>query len=284
MRRRTVLIGLISAVLATTAVGCSALALPTPTASPDTVRFEVTQARTDYSSGTLVLRVINEGSESITVSNATLSWPGFAAPAAWPKPTEVTAGRTVDLRTTVPDVACGNTIEPSDAPTLSVTLGSGDPATVTPSDPLGTLPRLHDTECITVRVDRVLTLDTAGPLTIDGSGANAVAVIPLRFTPTGANGSVLIRSVASTPLLAPEDGSDSWPLSVTMDAASAVHEVNLRIRPARCDSHAIAEDKIGTVLVLTVDVDGVTGAYRFAVDDATRAALYGFVKQVCGLP
>ena len=69
-----------------------------------------------------------------------------------------------------------------------------------------------------------------------------------------------------------------------MDVASAVRVVDLRIRPSRCDPHGIAEDKIGTVLPLAVDVDGVAGTYGFAVDEATKRSLFGFVNQACGLP
>lgn len=253
---------------------------PEPTAPPDGIRFEVMQGRTDYTSGTLVLRVINEGNRDITLSNAVLSWPGFADQARWAKRTEISAGRTVDLRTDVPAPACDT--EPADAPTLSVELG-GATVEAAPSDPLGTLPRLHETGCVTQRVDRVTSISTTGPLAIDGTGVDAIARLTLLFTPTGEDGTVQVSSVSSTPLLATEDGAETWPLSVTVTAASGEQSVTLGIRPARCDPHAIAEDKIGTVLVIRVAANGIDGEYRYPVDDATRDALYGFVRSACGM-
>lgn len=261
--------------------GCSA---PEADALPDGVRFEVMQGRTDYTSGTLVLRVVNDSPESLTVSNAVLSWPGFADPAEWTKTTEIDAGRTVDLRTAVPAPDCDSTADELPDPSLSVGFGNDSTVSATPLDPLDTLTRLHDTGCVSVLVDRTTAVSLTGPLVIDGSGADAIARLGLRFTPTGEHGTVRLSSVSSTPLLAPENGSQDWPLSLTVTAASGVQSVELGIRPARCDPHAIAEDKIGTVLVLSVDVEGVEGTYRYPVDDATRDALYGFVKTVCGMP
>jgi hypothetical protein len=280
---------LIAAALFPALTACAAApspAVPSP-AAVDDVRFEVMQGRTDYTNGTLVLRVINDGPADVSVEAATLTWDGFASTVEWDGGTTVAAGRTVDLRTDLPGMAC-DSASPS-APSLAVTLApgnknSGTPVTRTPDDPLGTLPRLHDTGCITVRVDQVVTIGLDGPLRVEGSGADAVAVLGLRLTATGDDGTVELTGVGSTPLLTPADGSESWPLSLTVDAASAVQSVDLFIRPARCDSHAIAEDKIGTVLVLAGRVNGVDGAYRYAVDDTTRQALYAYVKAVCGMP
>ncbi|MCP2030411.1 hypothetical protein L1277_000475 [Okibacterium sp. HSC-33S16] len=279
MRRRFLWVGVIAAALLPALAGCSAAPSPAPL---DGVRFEVMQGRTDYTSGTLVLRVINGGPSAVTLTRSDLTWAGFSDAAEW-SATTLDAGRTVDLRTDVPALDCD--AASTAAPTLSVrTSGSSRAVTVTPDDPLATLPRLHDTGCVTVRLNRIAAIDLAGPLGLEGSGDDAVAVLSLRLTPTGADGTVQLTGVGSTPLLAPADGAERWPLSLTVEATSAVQTVDLRIRPARCDSHALAEDKIGTVLVLSVRIDGIDGVSRFPVDDSTRQALYAFVKSVCGMP
>ena len=281
---RVVRAGLTCAALVALTVGCSAAEPPAPAEPPDGVRFDVMQGRTDYASGTLVLRVVNESDSDISVANAVLTWPGFATTAEWESPTDLAAGRTVDLRTDLPALDCDSPATDAGEPTLSVDLGTGARVQTVPGDPLGTLPRLHETGCVTVLVDRIATIDLAGPLRVEGTGADAVALLPLRFTPAGANGTVAVSSIGSTPLLAPEGGTAAWPLSVTVHAASAVQVLDLRIRPARCDPHVIAEDKIGTVLVLRVTVDGVDGDYRYPVDENTRDALYSFVSSTCGMP
>jgi hypothetical protein len=63
--------------------------------------------------------------------------------------------------------------------------------------------------------------------------------------------------------------------------------VPLTVAPARCDPHAIAEDKQGTRFPVTVRLDGGIGAAAtviVAVDDGTRAALYDAIRRACGLP
>ena len=285
MRRlRVVPAGLLCATLVAVTAGCSAAEPPAPVDPPDGVRFEVMQGRTDYASGTLVLRVVNESDSDLTVANAVLSWPGFTTAAEWEATTEIPARRTVDLRTALPALDCNATAKRTTNPTLAVDLGIGARVRTVPGDPLDTLPRLHETGCVTVLVDRVATIGLAGPLRVEGTGSDAVAVLPLQFTSAGAKGSVTVSSVDSTPLLAPEGGAARWPLSITVDAASAVQVVDLRIRPARCDPHVIAEDKIGTVLVLRVTAGGVEGDYRYPVDDDTRNALYRYVSETCGMP
>ncbi|AWB86871.1 hypothetical protein [Mycetocola zhujimingii] len=275
--RRGILAGLAASLVLL--AGCSA-----PPANPaDDLSFEVMQGRTDYASGTLVLRVVNGGTESITVDDAVLTWEGFAEPAHW-SGTTITAGRTVDLRTAAPGAKCTTGKADPPAPSLAVEFGTGPAVVTTPLDPLDTLQRLHQTGCVSAAVERVATVSVDGPLVIDGTGPDAVARLTLLFTPTRGEGTVQFSSVASTPLLAPADGSEGWPLSLALAGASAPQSAVLSIRPARCDPHAVAEDKIGTVLVVTVSVDGADGRYSFPVDDATRDALYGFVRSACGMP
>jgi hypothetical protein len=55
----------------------------------------------------------------------------------------------------------------------------------------------------------------------------------------------------------------------------------LRVRPARCDPHAVAEDKVGTLLPLTVAVGSREGVLKVAADGQLRAQLYDFVTQAC---
>lgn len=59
--------------------------------------------------------------------------------------------------------------------------------------------------------------------------------------------SLIIRSVDGTPLLAEVPG-DPWPRNITVKPGDGSAQWPLRIRPARCDPRAIAEDKVGTLL------------------------------------
>ena len=264
--------------------GC---AVPTPAGLPDGVTVDVLQGRTDYTSGTLVIRIVNESAEELVVSSASLDAPGFAEPATWDRGTTVRAGTTVDLRASVPEQDC---TEASGSPRVELTTGAGDrraTVAVEATDPLGTLERLHATGCITTLVDRVARI-SVGPPVVEGVGAASVAVLPLSLAPTGADGSVEIAGIGSTPLLRPAQDAagdaDGWPVTLAVDAASAPVTVPLRIVPARCDPHAIAEDKIGTVLVISVTLsDGTTGDYRLTPSEDIREALLDFVREHCGM-
>lgn len=261
-------------------VGCGPTA---PTGLPDGVRVEVLQGRSDYSSETLVIRIINGSTIDLTVTGARLDAAGFAEPAVVDRVSHVRAGTTVDLRAPVPEADC---VSGPGEPHATLTVGSGDTVTVPAGDPLGTLERLHSSGCIAGQVDTVADVSVGAPV-IEGSGREAVAVLPLTVAPTGAAGRIEITGVASTPLLRPDPAAaatdaDNWPVSVAIDAVSAPATVQLRVVPARCDPHAIAEDKVGTVLVLTVATpSGETGSYRLVPAEDVRQALLDFVSDTC---
>lgn len=267
--------------------GLAGCAPPAATGLPDGVTVDVLQGRTDYTSGTLVIRVVNESSDDLELSTASLKAPGFSGSADWDRGTTVRAGTTVDLRTAVPEADCATE---AGSPTVTLGAGSGDrrsAMTVTAGDPLGTLERLHDTACIATLVDRVARISVGTPV-VEGAGEASVAVVTLSLEPTGADGSVDVAGISSTPLLKPaEEGAgdqEIWPVEATVTAESAPASIPLRIVPARCDPHAIAEDKVGTVLVLSVTLsDGTEGDYRLTPPEDVRRALLDFVREYCGM-
>ncbi len=57
------------------------------------------------------------------------------------------------------------------------------------------------------------------------------------------------------------------------------------MRPGRCDAHAVAEDKIGTILPFEIETsDGRQGQLGLAANDTLRAELYDYYSARCGLP
>ena len=61
--------------------------------------------------------------------------------------------------------------------------------------------------------------------------------------------------------------------------------IDLRTIPARCDAHAIAEDKVGTRFDTSVTIlsdPAVTGMITLAADDAAKSALFDYVTRHCG--
>ena len=62
-------------------------------------------------------------------------------------------------------------------------------------------------------------------------------------------------------------------------------EVTLAFEPARCDPHAVAEDKRGTFLGVHARVDGVEQeVVHLPPGDALRGAVHDFVAAACGWP
>lgn len=288
MPRQRWTVPLLAAVCAGALLGLAGCTQPAAAGLPDGVTVEVLQGRTDYASGTLVIRVVNGSDTNLAVAKARLESASFAKPAVWDRGTTVRAGTTVDLRAPVPDADCaGEATRPSVRLTLE-SRGVADAVSVHADDPLGTLERLQTAGCIAEAVDDIAEIAVGAP-GVDGAGRSAVAVLPLMLAPTGADGWVEVDSVGSTPLLKPDalsesDDANTWPVSIIVDAASAPVTVPLRIVPARCDPHAIAEDKIGTVLVLAVALDdGTTGDYRLTPPEDVREALLDFVREHCGM-
>jgi hypothetical protein len=91
----------------------------------------------------------------------------------------------------------------------------------------------------------------------------------------------VIDRVEETTLLA-EAPEPPWPHSLTLRTGGAPAEVRLGIRPARCDPHAVAEDKVGTLLPLRVRVAGREGVLKIDAGSRLRGRIYDFVTKACG--
>ena len=92
-----------------------------------------------------------------------------------------------------------------------------------------------------------------------------------------------IASIAGTTLVA-ESAESPWPRNIRIVQGAPRIELRLRIRPARCDPHAVAEDKVGTLLPLNVSVGGREGQLKIAAGTALRGQIYDFVTSACAQP
>ncbi|MER3393541.1 MAG: hypothetical protein RIA38_01045 [Microcella pacifica] len=121
------------------------------------------------------------------------------------------------------------------------------------------------------------------------AGSSNVIGLDLVAVGTGAPGAVaVIESIGGTVLLSFVDADGQRGPSIPIDARvspGARVTVPMAVAPARCDPHAIAEDKQGTRFPVTVRLDGqhrVT--LTVAADDSTGAALYDAIRRGCRLP
>lgn len=157
------------------------------------------------------------------------------------------------------------------------------------TDPFGVLVRNNTEQCLARDAGAVAKIALEPELTVSGDARWAVlrlSIRPsLRTTPAqqgGGSGAgwLVIERIDGTPLLA-EDRARPWPLNLAIEAGGPAQVIELGIRPARCDPHAVAEDKVGTVIPLRVAVGARTGILKIAADRELRGRILDFVTAAC---
>ncbi len=258
--------------------GCSADA---PPALPEGLTVSVIQQRGDIAPGRVQLRVDNGSTETLVVSGATLTWAALSEPAAWAAHrTEVIGpGRVIDLPVALPALRCA-----SDGGTASVTLeidstGGTRSADVTADDPLGILPRLGAAQCDRDALGAIARIEA----TAVSARADGTADLTLSITPTaGGDGRIELVALRGTPLLHFAAGEEAT-LDTPVAADDGPSTISVTVTPRRCDPHAIAEDKVGTLFDLVARVDGREVVVSLERPQSVADALLEFTAAACGL-
>jgi hypothetical protein len=279
-------VALVAASVAVVLTGCTAappLDTEPPAGLPPGVRVEVYQNRFDYAERVLEIRVANESDTDLDVVSASFESPRFAEAAVYDSSVLIDAGRTIDLRVKLPAVVCDDTGDARDAVVLSWRNGNGTASgSLEPADENQVVDRIVAEDCVMQAVDEVVAIEPPTVLRIDGAGPASVAWVDVTVTPTGNSGTVTIDRVGATVLLTSVSGLD-WPAGFTMDASTPPRTISLDLRPTRCDPHAVAEDKRGTVFPLVVSTSaGYSGTYDMVVPDALRSQIYQWIGARCG--
>lgn len=270
------------ALLALVTGGCA----PVQVAEADAVTVDVIQGRTDRDSRTIVLDVTNTSTAPIELVTAQLDTAQFSEPAVWSRGTALAPGRTVSLRAPLADPVCP--VLADAAPLVSVTYldadGGSHTATVDPTQSTGVLAIIARDDCIGVLAAQRAEIRVADSVAWT-PGAHQPAVLTIDATPTG-SGSLEIVEARSTILLQLVDDAGArvgaLPVEQTLDAASGPEQIALHLVPSRCDPHAIAEDKRGTIMILAVRLDdGTEGVIYVRSGDDVKATLFEFVTDYC---
>ena len=250
------------------------------------ISVDVTQGRTDRDGRVIVLDVTNTGAEPIELVSAELATPQFAAPSTWTRGTTLAAGRTVSLRAPLADPVCPVPGEAGPRVTVSYLDGSGESHSVTvePTQSTDVLAIIEKDDCIAALTAARADLSIADTV-MWTAGAHQPAELLLSAAPTG-EGSLEVVEAQGTILLALVDSAGTrvkeLPIARTVDGSTGVQQFALRLVPARCDPHAIAEDKRGTIMVLAVRLDdGTEGVAYVRPSDDVKASLYAFVTDYC---
>jgi hypothetical protein len=278
-------------VLATGLTGCAAP--EAPAALPDGVTVDVYQTRTDLPARKLEISVTNAGPDAITILSAEFASPQFAETAVWSARTGgsvVHAGFAVDLPVQLPGPDCEDA-EPTGIVRLGFATADGQTGTaeLPAIDRYDRLPVMRAEDCYAASVAEVAVLSIDDPVRIGDIAGAMTAFVHVAVAPTGATGSFTIDAVEDTVLLSLRDSSgdavDELQLGLRVAGTDAPSVLEIPILPGRCDPHAIAEDKQGTIFILNVTApDGTQGRIRLAAASPARASIYAFFAEYCGLP
>ncbi|MES1212094.1 MAG: hypothetical protein ABUT11_00955 [Leifsonia sp.] len=285
MRRRIASPAILGA-LAALVVGLS-LSGCTPPAQPVALKVAVYQLRSDYAIRGAQIEITNRSPLDLQITSATFDSAWFAKAVSSPSaPNQLLAKSTTDFRITL---ASGRCDAARSAPIVHLRYtrpdGSTGTAKVVPSIPFDSISIVHAQDCAQQDFEKVATISIAPALRFDPPAAadgRRSALLDLTFTPTGAPGSVTLRSTEDTTLLAQREGPLRT-IDLTLTAASPPTTVTLDFVPEGCLQHRIAEDKIGTLIPLHVDAGPYHNAlFSVSVSPAVKNALFTWVGEYCG--
>lgn len=290
---------------ATSTSTSTAAVTDTATAAAVPVTAVINQLRDNYSTQIIAIQLTNTGAAPVTVHAAGVASTLFTGAIEWqarPGGIELPPGQTKILPARLPAAECGLLTGPvpqgvltGGTPTggpvvhlrLAAAPGPGSAAAVPATDPYGVLARNNAEMCLAQAAAAVAGIRLAPELEVSADGQSAVMalIVTPRSTPgpadPGSTGSLTINSIDRTPLL-DEDRSVPWPRSVSVHAGGASQQFRLGIRPARCDPHAVAEDKVGTLMPLRVSAGGREGILKISADDLLRGRIHDFISTACG--
>jgi hypothetical protein len=245
----------------------------------------VLQWRTDYTVRRVQIEVTNGSSAPVKVTAARLTSTAFNGTATWQsrnQADETTIGPriTTDLPAPLPATNCQMTGSFRTTAQLSLRTSNGiaQTAELPVQDKFGTVTGVHADDCRRQAALDIATLTLVDPLRRITRNGHLVGLLDLRLTPSGKPGTLTVESIGSTTLLGPPTGA-TWTLNRTVSATSGPQTVTLQLRAARCDPHAIAEDKLGTVMPLTVHVNqGPSGVVTLPADPELRNQIQRFLN------
>lgn len=297
------------------AASCSAVPAPGtqtgsttagPAAGPLTA--QINQFRDNYSKQIIEIQLTNTTAVPMTVIAAGLRSPQFESGINWSSAaagTELPPGQTKSLPARLPPASCRSLAQPGQAQAgqpspdgssaqsavveVRVAAAGGEPArtvTAPATDPFGVLDR-NNAELCTAQAAAAVADFRLGPgLAVSADGRSAVltlVVTPRNQTGTAgpAGAGLTLDSIGGTTLVE-EDPSARWPVGLRVSSTGPAYEIRLGIRPARCDPHAVAEDKVGTLFPVRITVAGRQGILKVGASTQLKGRVQDFVTSACG--
>lgn len=307
-RGRAVTVVLLTTVIGAAVVACTAGGgSPSPTRGPvpdgvaDQLAVEVAQGREQYAEREIRLEVTNSSDETMTLLGGALHADGFgpSRPSKEGRTLVLRPGTTRAVYVGLGEARCdGPGAEPDETaapPRATVTLALGEGADLGPAtdvdvdqvdDPVGHLARNHAADCAVAAVAAGAHLAVDPEVPVETRDGELTALVTLRIEPVDGGPEVTLDRIAGTTLMSnpgPTGDTSGW---MGQDlAGQSSGAVVLAVVPARCDVHAVAEDKRGTFLPVTARVDGAEQPTVYVpMPDPARSAFYSFVADYCEWP
>lgn len=246
-------IGLVAAALVVT--GCSdpsaatagpaGSAVPSATSpQPSGLSATVVQYRRDQERDVLQVKVTNGGTSPVKVGRVSLDSGAFRAPVVEEKDATIAAGVSVDLTLPLGAAACGAERVPLDVVMLDV-----DGRSVVLPVVGEELDQIRDRRCELQAVLRLVGLGMAPDWTATEVGGRPGVTGALEVSPRGGADDVTVSVEGATTLFTIVE-----PAAVELEEGSAAVTLPLTLVVARCDPHAVAEDKKGYLMPVRVVV------------------------------
>jgi hypothetical protein len=259
-------------------------------AAPAGVSVSVLQYRLDYAIRHMQIKVTNGSKTPITVSGVRLASKSFTADAVWMAKGAsdsylINPGDSTDFPVALAPSACpGDPATQTGTVQVNLRQSNGTTVRTTPlpaRDPFGSIGQVHSEDCRRTAAFAIADIVLVNPLRTRTVGKQLVGELDLRLTPSGKPGTLELNSIGGTTLLDPPDGV-AWQIHRSVSAATGPQTVTLELHPARCDPHAIAEDKLGSVLPLNLNVDGgANGIVTVPAVPDLRNQIQNFVQAAC---
>jgi hypothetical protein len=281
---RRLVAGVVVGLMAAAAlVGCSSTS-GAQTALPAGVAVSLFQNRSDYPIRHLEVQVHNTTKSTVTLHSGEFSSAFFVKTVAMHYlPYDLEPGDEVAFPVYLPSAACD---KPKPVPRVTVSFtdaaGKGN-ATVTPRVLYNTLNEIHSHDCALSTFEKVVAITPGDAVTWTRNASGAlISHLDLTFTPTGAPGTVTLNSIDNTTLL---DMSFDAKLPLALSASSAPQKLVLTATPSRCETHALGEDKIGTVVPFHVKTSAYSNGYfGLVLSNTLKFEYYHYFSLACGYP
>lgn len=247
---------------------------------PHGIVAEIDQSRFQRSGRILFVRIQNGSSHRIAMSDFKLSSPRFED-VTWSGAETLEAGDKTDIDFTMPQGRCGKKLDARITLTYRRDDADLQKSTVSVDDIYDNASYFADRDCAQLTLEEAAKVEVGTPH-VTGAGRDSVLSLPVTMTPTGKRTDVRFAGFGDTVLFRQAPAS---PAKADIALTGPPQHLRMQVVPARCDPHALAEDKVGRLFPVKVAADDVPtdATYFLPLTKAQRIAFFDFFRSHCGI-